>query len=104
MDVADISDESGTVFLVIDFDSTGTGDTLTISNEVNKQPIVFDFFSFGIKNSNDVNNSIYRFELEETSDNSATFDGSIPSLSELESGMEESKLSPPTRTGDVEWN
>ena len=77
VDVADISDESGTVFLVIDFDSTGTGDTLTISNEVNKQPIVFDFFSFGIKNSNDVNNSIYRFELEETSDNSATFDGTL---------------------------
>ena len=77
VDVADISDESGTVFLVIDFDSTGTGDVLTISNEVNEQPIVFDFFSFGIKNSNDVNNSIYRFELEETFDNSATFDGTM---------------------------
>ena len=77
VDVADISDESGTVFLVIDFDSTGTGDTLSISNEVNEQPIVFDFFSFGITNSNDVNNSIYRFELEETSDNSSTFDGTL---------------------------
>ena len=77
VDIADISDESGTVFLVIDFDSTGTGDMLTIFNEVNEQPIIFDFFSFGILNSNDVNNSIYRFELEETSDNSATFDGTI---------------------------
>ena len=76
-DVADISDESGTVFLVIDFDSTGTGDVLSISNEVNEQPIVFDFFSFGIVNTNDVNNSIYRFELEETSDNSSTFDGTM---------------------------
>ncbi len=76
-DITNISNESGTVFLVIDFDSTGTGDVVTISNEVNKQPIVFDFFSFGIKNSNDVNNSIYRFELEETSDNSATFDGTM---------------------------
>jgi hypothetical protein len=76
-DIADISDESGTVFLVIDFDSTNSGDTLTIFNEENKQPIVFDFFSFGITNSNDVNNSIYRFELEETSDNSATFDGTM---------------------------
>ena len=77
VDIADISDESGTVFLVIDFDSTGTGDVLTISNEVNDQPIAFDFFSFGVKNSNDVNNSIYRFELEETSDNSSSFDGTM---------------------------
>ncbi|MCV0430615.1 MAG: peptidase [Nitrosopumilus sp.] len=76
-DILDISDESGTVFLVIDFDSTGSGDNLDISSEVNKQPIVVDFFSFGIKNSKDVNNSIYRFELEETSDNSSTFDGTM---------------------------
>jgi hypothetical protein len=77
VDIADISDESGTVFLVIDFDSTSTGDVLTISSEVTEQPIVFDFFSFGVKNSNDVNNSIYRFELEETSDNSSIFDGTM---------------------------
>ena len=77
VDVVDISDESGIIFLVIDFNSTGTGDKLSISNEENEQPIVFDFFSFGIVNSNDVNNSIYRFELEETSDNSSTFDGTL---------------------------
>ena len=41
------------------------------------QPIIFDFFSFGIVNTNDVNNSIYRFELEETSDNSSTFEGTM---------------------------
>ncbi len=76
-DIALISDQSGTVFLVIDFDSTATGDVLTISNEVNDQPIVFDFFSFGFENSNDVNNSIYCFELEETSNNSSTFDGTM---------------------------
>ncbi len=76
-DVSDISDESGTVFLVIDFDSTGTGDNLSISSETGEQPIVFDLFSFGIVNSNDVNNSIYRFELEETSDNSSTFTGTM---------------------------
>jgi len=35
VDVADISGESGTVFLVIDFDSTGTGDKLSISNKNN---------------------------------------------------------------------
>ena len=77
VDIASISDQSGTVFLVIDFDSTATGDVLIISSEVNDQPIVFDFFSFGVKNSDDVNNSIYRFELEETSDNSSTFDGTM---------------------------
>ena len=77
VDVASISGQSGTVFLVIDFDSTATGDVLTISNEVNDQPIVFDFFSFGVKNSNDANNAIYRFELEETSDNSSTFEGTM---------------------------
>jgi hypothetical protein len=36
-----------------------------------------DFFSFGIVNNNDVNNSIYRFELEETSDNSSIFEGTL---------------------------
>ncbi len=76
-DVVDISDESGTVFLVIDFDSTGSGDSLSVSNEVNEQPIIFDFFSFGIINTNDINNSIYRFELEETNDNSSTFEGTL---------------------------
>ncbi len=76
-DILDISDETGTVFLVIDFDSTGTGDVITISSETKKQPIVVDFFSFGIVSSKDVNNSIYRFELEETSDNSSTFDGTM---------------------------
>ena len=77
LDVADIADKSGTVFLVIDFDSTGTGDILTIASEINEQPIVFDFFSFGLKNNESINNSIYRFELEETQDNSSTFDGTI---------------------------
>lgn len=73
-DVADISDESGTVFLVIDLNSSGM---LTVSNEKNKQPVVFDFFSFGLQNDESINNSIYRFELEETMDNSSTFDGSF---------------------------
>jgi hypothetical protein len=76
-DVAAIAAKSGTVFLVIDFDSTGTGDMLTISSETNEQPIVFDFFSFGLKNNQNINNSIYRFELEETQDNSSTFEGTF---------------------------
>ncbi|MGY5141071.1 MAG: peptidase, partial [Candidatus Nitrosopumilus sp. Bin_571-38] len=77
-DVEDISDESGTVFLVIDFDSSDndTG-VISVSSETNKQPIVFDFFSFGLQNNNSINNSIYRFELEETQDNSSVFDGTF---------------------------
>jgi len=74
VDIKSISDKSGTVFLVINFESTGTG---TISSEVDSQPIIFDFFSFGIVNSINVNNALYRFELEETSDNSAIFNGTI---------------------------
>ena len=34
-------------------------------------------FSFGLQNENSINNSIYRFELEETQDNSSVFDGTI---------------------------
>ena len=77
-DVADISDESGTVFLVINFDSSSDNvGVISVASEVNKQPIVFDFFSFGLKNDESINNSIYRFELEETSDTSAIFDGTM---------------------------
>ena len=73
-DVNAISNESGIIFLVIDFNSSGV---MTIANEDNKQPLVFDFFSFGFQNNESINNSIYRFELEETSDNSSTFDGTL---------------------------
>ncbi|MCH7560738.1 MAG: peptidase [Thaumarchaeota archaeon] len=78
LDVAAIAVESGTVFLVIDFDSSSNdAGVLTISSETNEQPIVFDFFSFGLKNDQSINNSIYRFELEETHDNSSTFEGTL---------------------------
>jgi len=73
-DIDSISGKSGAVHLVINFESIGVG---TVSNEVNSQPIIFDFFSFGVVNSNTVNNALYRFELEETSDNSAIFDGTV---------------------------
>ncbi|MFQ5782066.1 MAG: peptidase [Nitrosopumilus sp.] len=77
-DVADIADESGTVFLVIDFDSSSNNvGVITISNETNDQPIIFDLFSFGLQNDQSINNSIYRFELEETLDNSSIFEGTI---------------------------
>jgi len=77
-DVQSISTKSGTVFLVINFDSANDSATVgSVSSEIHSQPIVLDFFSFGIVNSNDVNNSIYRFELEETGDNTSTFDGTF---------------------------
>jgi len=72
-DIRQITGKSGTVYLIINF-SSATG---TISSEQNKQPIIFDLFSFGLKNNSDIDNSIYRFELEETNDNSSTFTGSI---------------------------
>jgi len=76
--VLDISDEVGTVFLMIDFDSNDDDvGVISISDETDKQPIVFDFFSFGLENDQSINNSIYRFELEETRDNSSTFEGTF---------------------------
>ncbi len=80
--IQNIFNKTGTVFVVINFDSSddnvGVGN---ISDEDDVQPIIFDFFSFGIDNFEDnfeiINNSIYRFELEETANDSATFDGTL---------------------------
>jgi len=70
--------ESGNAFLVINFDSSdNSGSVGEISSETDTQPIVFDLFSFGLTNNQEVNNAIYRFELEETSANSGTFTGTI---------------------------
>src|SRR3989344_5630098 len=69
---------SSSVFLVINFDSSdNTAPTGMLSNEKDSQPIVIDFFSLGQKNSQEINNAIYRFELEETSNNSGIFVGTI---------------------------
>jgi|CXWL01.1.fsa_nt_gi hypothetical protein len=77
-DVKAISAKSGSVFVVINFDSSNnTSNIGVVSDETVSQPIVLDFFSFGLDNSNDINNSIYRFELEETSDNSSKFEGTL---------------------------
>jgi len=77
-DVTAIASNNGNVFLVIDFDSSNDDSgMITVSSETNNQPIVLDFFSFGLQNDNSINNSIYRFELEETLDNSSIFDGTI---------------------------
>ena len=74
-----IFDQTGPVFLVIDFDSSDNdspNNVGTISSLVSAQPIVFDLFSFGLEDNGDgINNSIYRFELKETSDNSSAFEG-----------------------------
>ncbi|MCE9651609.1 MAG: peptidase [Nitrosarchaeum sp.] len=72
-DVQQLSTKNGNVYLVVNF-GFAMG---SISAEKNKQPIIIDLFSFGLNNNNDVSNGIYRFELEETSDNSSTFVGSI---------------------------
>ena len=77
-DVVDILAENGIVFLLVNFDSSDDDvGMLNISNEKNKQPIVFDFFSFGLQNDQSINNAIYRFELEETRDNSSIFEGTF---------------------------
>ena len=66
------------VFLLINFDSSDDdAGVLNVSNEKNKQPIVFDFFSFGLENDQSINNAIYRFELEETRDDSSIFEGTF---------------------------
>ena len=76
-DITAINSKSGNVFLVINFDSLNSGIKGTISSETNTQPIVFDLFSFGQIGNQEINNAIYRFELEETSANSGTFEGTM---------------------------
>ena len=64
--------------LEIDFDASDNDVSVgTISNEQDAQPIVFDFFSFGDKSGKQINNAIYRAELEETSANSGIFTGTM---------------------------
>jgi hypothetical protein len=71
------SNSNDDIFLIINFDSDNTGIKGTISNENDVQPIVIDLFSFGIKDRDEVNNAIYRFELEETRVNSGVFEGTM---------------------------
>ena len=72
--VSNLLNENGQIFLVINFGSSD----ISISNESKLQPIIFDLFSFGLDNQlNGINNSIYRFELEETADNSSIFEGTF---------------------------
>ncbi|MDE1867066.1 MAG: peptidase, partial [Thaumarchaeota archaeon] len=64
---------SSPVYLEINFGSSGG----VISQETDLQPIVFDLFSFGMKNSQTMNNAMYRAELQETAAGSGTFTGTI---------------------------
>jgi hypothetical protein len=76
-----ISSKSGQAFLVIDFDASNNSSPQgSISTEADTQPIVLDLFSFGTKSNVDVNNAIYRFELQETSTNSGIFSGTLEYL------------------------
>jgi len=77
-DVTSINSKSGAAFLVINFDATDDSSPEgEILNEIDTQPIVIDLFSFGVDGTQEINNSIYRFELEETSNNSGIFSGTI---------------------------
>src|SRR2546428_27492 len=60
------------VFVEINFGTSGN-----ISNENDSQPIVFDLFSFGSKDNQNINNAVYRAELQETSSNSGIFSGTM---------------------------
>ncbi|HEY8110160.1 MAG TPA: peptidase, partial [Candidatus Nitrosotenuis sp.] len=73
-----IHSKSGQAFLVIDFDaSNNSSPSGAVSSETDKQPMVFDLFSFGEESENSVNNAIYRFELKENSLNTGTFTGTF---------------------------
>ena len=69
--------EPGNVFAIIIFDPNGNEIQGVIDNESDTQPIVFDFFSFGLDGTEDVNNAIYRLELEESSVDSSIFEGTM---------------------------
>ncbi|MCY4490268.1 MAG: peptidase, partial [Thaumarchaeota archaeon] len=79
--VRQVSDMSGEVFVVINFDdSKDSPGILSITNNTESQmihPIVLDFSSFGLDSRDTVNNSVYRFELEETGPDTSTFVGEM---------------------------
>ena len=77
-DVVSIKSKTGAVFLVVNFDSTSdTSGAGRIASETDRQPIVFDLFSFGEISSEPINNAKYRLELKETEANSGSFVGSM---------------------------
>ncbi len=80
-DVDSILAQSGAAYLVINFDDSN--DSVSVASisagKGDVQPIVFDIFSFGLprEGNQDINNSIYRFELRETARDSGAFAGTV---------------------------
>ena len=76
--VRQIHGRTGQVLVVVDFDgsndSTGVG---SASNKATEHPIILDFFSFGLDGNAAINNSLYRFELEESDPDSSVFEGTL---------------------------
>ncbi len=66
--VNNISQRTGDVYLGVEFTGNPSSDPYTDTRHV-----AIDIFSFG----DDTNNSIYRFELEETDDNTSRFEGTL---------------------------
>ncbi len=72
--IQQISSRSGTVFAVIDLGPSAGG---SIGSESSSQPIVLDFFSFGVVRNDVISNAVYRMELEEDWNTPGNFRGSI---------------------------
>ncbi len=64
---------SDPVYLEINFGSSPG----TVSGPTDTQPIVFDVDSFGMKNGQNVNNAVYRAELQETGPGTGVFTGTV---------------------------
>ncbi|ABK78200.1 secreted periplasmic Zn-dependent protease [Cenarchaeum symbiosum A] len=68
---ASAADSSGTAYMVVDFGGAAP------SGLEGPLPIILDLFSFGEQNGRDVNNAVYRFELEEERDSPGVFTGTL---------------------------
>ncbi len=76
-DASSILEKSGAAYLVINFDDSNDSTPAAVSGKGGARPVVFDLFSFGLRGDQDINNAIYRFELEETASNSGAFAGTL---------------------------
>ena len=75
--IQQISSRSGggdAVFAVIDLGPSADG---RITPASSSQPIVLDFFSFGVVRNDVTSNAVYRMELEEDRNNPGSFGGSL---------------------------
>ena len=79
-----VSSKTGPAFAVIDLGPSASG---RISNEPASQPIVMDFFSFGLVRNDVASNAIYRMELEEDRDSPGSFVGSVGYVTAKQAGL-----------------